>query len=70
MPSLQSDDDKLIELPESRGSKTKKYFIGEKVITSELDFWKEMRRMWLAVIIEGVMKEYNSKLELARVWIT
>jgi hypothetical protein len=28
-----------------------------------------MRRAWLGVIIEGVMKEYNSKLELARVFV-
>lgn len=38
-------------------------------MTSEPDFWKEMRKAWMHVIIEGIMKEYNSKMELARIFV-
>ncbi len=47
----------------------KKYIIAEKIVTSELDFWKEIRRAWLKVIIEGILKEYDSKLEFAKMFV-
>ena len=57
----------MMELPDPK-NELRMYFVAEKVLTSEMDFWKEMRSAWQSVIIEGVMKEYNSKLELAKVF--
>ncbi len=60
---FQSDEAKLIALE----GDTDKMTIAEKVLTSELFFWKEIRRAWMNVIIEGVMKEYDSKVLFSQV---
>ena len=61
------DPENPIELPKSKNDKElKKFAVCEKVLTAEPDFWKAMRRSWINLIVEGIIKEYDSKVELAR----
>ncbi len=73
---FQTDASSTIELPDPKitgrvptPSSTRRFHFAEKVVTGESDFWKEMRRAWVRLIIEGVLKEYGSKLKFARLFV-
>ena len=41
--------------------------VAESILLHDAKIWKEVRRSWIAVVIEGLLKEYDSKLKFARV---
>ena len=45
----------------------KKFCICEAVLTQDAKVWKEVRKSWFNVVVEGIMKDYESKKMLAQV---
>ena len=45
----------------------KKFCICEAVLTQDAQVWKEVRKSWFNVVVEGIMKDYESKKMLAQV---
>ncbi len=41
--------------------------IAETILTKNSFMWKEARRAWMGVIVQAFMKEYDTKLQLAKV---
>ncbi len=41
--------------------------ITEAILLNDAHIWKEARRTWMNVVVEGIMKEYDTKMQLARV---
>jgi hypothetical protein len=45
----------------------KKFCLCEAVLMLDAKVWKEMRKAWFNVVVEGIMKDYESKKILAQV---
>ena len=43
----------------------RKLSICEAVMLNDVSSWKEVRSLWLSLLIDGLMKDYDSKKELA-----
>jgi len=44
------------------------YPICEAVLLNDINSWKQVRGLWLSLIIDGLMKDYDSKRELAKIF--
>ena len=44
--------------------------IGEAILLNELNTWKQMRNLWMELLLDGLMKDYESKRELAVLFTT
>ena len=45
----------------------KKFCICEAILMLDAKVWKENRKAWFNVVVEGIMKDYESKKTLAQV---
>ena len=43
--------------------------VAEAILTQDAKIWKAVRRAWGTIVIEGLLKEYDSKLQFSRVMI-
>jgi len=50
------------------GTSNKKYSICEAILLNDVNSWKEVRSLWLSLVINGLMKDYESKKELATIF--
>lgn len=41
--------------------------VAESILIHDAKIWKLARKAWITVVIEGVLKEYDSKVHFARV---
>ena len=55
------DDDVMMTLEKQ------KFCLCEAVLMLDAKVWKEMRKAWYNVVVEGIMKDYESKKILAQV---
>ena len=57
----QVEDDVMLTL------EGKKFCICEAILMLDAKVWKENRKAWFNVVVEGIMKDYESKKTLAQV---
>lgn len=48
----------------------KKFCICEAILMLDAKIWKEARKVWFNVLVEGIMKDYESKKILAQLYVT
>jgi len=50
------------------GTSSKKFSICEAILLNDVNSWKEVRSLWLSLVINGLLKDYESKKELATIF--
>ena len=45
----------------------KKFRLCEAILMQDAKVWKEVRKAWFNVVVEGIMKDYETKKTLAQV---
>ena len=45
----------------------KKFCLCEAILMQDAKVWKEVRKAWFNVVVEGIMKDYDTKKTLAQV---
>jgi hypothetical protein len=46
---------------------SEKFCLCEAILMQDAKVWKEIRKAWFNVLVEGIMKDYESKKTLAQV---
>lgn len=64
--ALSMEEQDLIILPNS--DKEEKINAAKAILITDHRAWKELRKAWINVVIEGILKEYDSKLKFARLF--
>jgi len=57
-----------VVLKKNNSSITGPYPLCEAVLLNDVNTWKQVRGLWLSLIIDGLMKDYESKRELATIF--
>eukprot|EP00092_Neocalanus_flemingeri_P020804 GFUD01022541.1.p1 GENE.GFUD01022541.1~~GFUD01022541.1.p1 ORF type:complete len:1872 (+),score=427.20 GFUD01022541.1:98-5617(+) len=57
-----------VVLKKNNLSSSEPYPLCEAVLLNDVNSWKQVRSLWLSLIIDGLMKDYESKRELATIF--
>merc|ERR1719264_13170 len=51
------------------GERTKSKCLAETILLNDCNVWKDVRKSWIKIVIQGILRDYEPKLHFSRLFI-